>query len=439
MLIDRELLLQVKSSRRVFLLNVTGLIGTLIELFKNHKRCNVRLAGVVLLGATQFCVVSAEAQPQRQMARNTIIVGLLSGDNDYRLVELATPDGNFQVSGFGNARPFETIESSATRIVIRLKFQDRDESVYPSRIEYRFFPNERSLVTAFILEEVDHARIDGAASAEEISRHSRTYRVQPLPPLRYTVSLIAYNFSNAILRSRNVRQALAYGINREEIFKRNLSLSGADMLRGPFDEDSKNYAPGMNDYDYDPKKAIALLQSDGWRDTDRDNILDRDGQPLRFRLYFPEGLSIEEQMVRQMKIDWLRLGIDVQPVPLPASALNDRLKTGDFDAILQKHRFDETPESLEAFFGDGTGAGQLRYFNANFNRTLVSAKRLKDSKVQVPSLQRLQFILNEDQPAAFLFSQWSTYYIVNHVKFDNYLAGRQIKPLLEWRLKRPAP
>lgn len=399
----------------------------------------MRIAGWVLLGGALLITHMAGAQPQRQAARNTIIVGLLSGESDYRLVELATPEGVFPVAGYSNSRPFETMEFSAARIVVRLKSEHRDESTYPGFIEYRFFANERSLVTAFILEEVDHARVEAAVSAAEISRHSRIYRVQPLPPLRYTVSLISYNFSNAILRSRNVRQALTYGINREEIFKRNLSVSGADWLRGPFDEDSKNYAPGMNDYDYDPKKAIALLQSDGWRDTDHDNILDRDGQPLRFRLYFPEGLSVEEQMVRQMKIDWLRLGIDVQPIPMTASGLNDRLRNGDFDAVLQKHRFDETPESLEAFFGDGTGSGRLRYVNSNFSRTLTSAKRLKDSKVQLPSLQRLQLILNEDQPAAFLFSQWNTYYISNHAKFDNYLSGRQIKPFLEWRLRRPVP
>lgn len=401
----------------------------------------MRLAGFILLGGAQFFATCAAAQTQRQAARNTLIIGILSGESDYRLVELATPDGTYQVSGFGNSRPFETIESSASRIVIRLKTQDRDDFAYPNRIEYRFFANERSLVTAIILEEIDYARVDGAASAQEISRASRIYRVQPLPPPRYTVSLIFYNFSNAILRSRSVRQALAYGINRDEIYKRTLSESGADRLRGPFDEDSKIYAPGMKDYDYDPKKAIALLSNDGWRDSDRDNILDRDGQPLRFRLFFPEGLTVEEQMVRQIKIDWLRLGIDVQPIPMAASALNERLKSGDFDAVLQKHRFEETPESLEDFFGDGLGGGQLKYSNPNYNRTLVSSKRLKDSKAQMPSLQRLQLILNEDQPAAFLFSQWNTYYIVNHAKFDNYLnlAGRQIRPFLEWRLRRPTP
>jgi ABC-type transport system substrate-binding protein len=413
----------------------------LLKLFERQHRRKARIAGFVLLGGAQFFATCAAAQAQRQAARHTLIIGMLSGESDYRLVELATPDGTFQVSGFGNARPFETIESTASRILIRLKADERSDSIYPNRIEYRFFANERSLVTAIILEEIDHARVDGAASAQEISRQSRIYRVQPLPPPYYTVSLILYNFSNNILRSRNVRQALAYGINRDEIFKRTLSESGADMLRGPFDEDSKIFAPGMKNYDYDPKKAIALLTSDGWRDADRDNILDRDGQPLRFRLLFPDGLSVEEQMVRQIKIDWLRLGIDVQPIPLTANALNDRLKSGDFDAVLLKHRFEETPESLEAFFGDGLGGGQLKYVNPNYNRTLVSSKRLKDSKTQTPSLQRLQLILNEDQPAAFLYSQWSTYYIFNHAKFDNYLnlAARQIKPFLEWRLRRPAP
>jgi peptide/nickel transport system substrate-binding protein len=401
----------------------------------------MRTAVLVLCGAAQLFTARSLAQSQRQSSAGTLIIGLLSGESDFRLVELSTPEGAFSVSGFGNARPFETIESSPSQIVIRLKAPERDEIFYPNRIEYRFFANERSLVTAIILEEIDYARIDGATAAVEISRQSRSYRVQPLPPPHYTISLISYNFSNAILRSRNVRQALAYGINRDEIYKRTLSTSGADILRGPFDEDSNNYAPGMKSYDYNPKKAIALLQNEGWRDTDHDNILDRDGQPLRFRLFFPEGLSVDEQVVRQIEIDWLRLGIDVQPIAMKASALNDRIKTGDFDALLHKQRFDETPESLESYFGDGTGSGQFSYFNANFNRTLQFCKRLKDSKARIPSLQRLQLILNEDQAATFLYSQWNTYYVIHHTKFDNYLnlGKRQLKPFLEWRLRRPAP
>jgi len=415
--------------------------GKLLAFFKTSICPFRQIAGSILIGVAELVATTVLAQSQRYSSSVTLIVGLLSGESDYRLVELSTTDGVFPVFGYGNSRPFETIESSPSRIVVRLKAHGREENVYPDRIEYRFFANERSLVTAIILEEVDFARLDGASSADEIARHSRSYRVLPVPPPRYTVSLIAYNFGNAILRSRNVRQALGYGINRDEIYKRDLTLSGADMLAGPFDEDSDNYAPGMNDYDYDPKKAIALLQNDGWRDSDGDRILDRDGQPLRFRLFFQDGLSVDEQVVRQIKIDWLRLGIDVQPIGLSASTLNDKLRTGDFDAALQKHRFEETPGSLEAFFGNGAGNGPLKYLNPAFSRTLESCKRLKDSKTRIPSLQRLQLILNDDQPAAFLYSQWNTFYIFNHARFDNYLnvANRQPKPFPEWRLRRPAP
>lgn len=416
--------------------------GHLFPVFETCRHCSLRMAGYVAIGLAGIVTTGVLAQAQNPATRRTLIVGLLSGETDYRRVELWTPGGVFSVLGSGDSRPFDTIESSPNRIVIRMKPQSQnDDGLQPDKIEYRFFANERSLLTSVILDEIDYARIDGAAAADEIFRHNRRYRVQPLPPPFYTISLIAYHFAHPILRSTQVRQALAYGINREEIYKRNFGLSGADILRGPFDEDSENYAPGLKEYEYEPKRAIALLQSDGWRDSNRDGILDRDGQVLRFRLFFQEGLLVEEQMVRQIKIDWSRLGIDVQPTAFAASALNDRLRAGDFDAVLQKHRFEETAESLEAFFGDGSGAALLKYFSPNFRRTLESCKRLKDHRARRASLQRLQLILNEDQPVAFLFSQWNTYYIFNHAKFENYfeLATSQPKPLLEWKLRRPEP
>ncbi len=46
-------------------------------------------------------------------------------------------------------------------------------------------------------------------------------------------------------------------------------------------------------YPYDPQKAKELLAEAGWRDTDGDGILDRDGRPLKFK--FMIGGAVVDQ------------------------------------------------------------------------------------------------------------------------------------------------
>jgi hypothetical protein len=394
-----------------------------------------------------FSAVAARGQQsfdplRRNSTEQSVIVGQLTGQNDYREIEMTTREGTFRVYGHGNTRPFEMLEGNAERLVIAFKptatnvidMADRSRA-RPQQVIYRFFRTERSLITAIILDEIDFAVLESEASAEEIQKATRNYQILPLRAPTYSVEMICYNLAHPLLRERSLRQALSYAIRKEEIKHRFLQEK-ADIATAPLQPESRFFPPGINEYSYNPQKALALLNAAGWRDTNRDRILDRNGEPLRFRIYYDESTHLKEQIIRHLKIGWNEIGIDVIPIPLSAARINDYLRSGDFDSVLRSYRFEESITSLENFFNFGSSSSFLNYDNPRLQQAFQNAKVYKGTEAFRPIMQRIVKIINEDQPVSFLYHPWLTIYVINYAKFQDYQdRNGLLKPFEEWTLR----
>jgi len=97
--------------------------------------------------------------------------------------------------------------------------------------------------------------------------------------LKYSVLFL--NNSNPLFEDKAVRQAVSYAINRDKIIQTVLSGQGLPG-KGPISPGSWAFDPKAGSYDYDPKKAEALLDAAGWRDTNGDGVREKDGAALSF-------------------------------------------------------------------------------------------------------------------------------------------------------------
>jgi hypothetical protein len=51
-------------------------------------------------------------------------------------------------------------------------------------------------------------------------------------------------------------------------------------------------------------------------------------------------------------------------------------------------------------------------------------------------MQRIQLLINEDQPANFLYHPWLTWHVINVAKFENFQERTgALKPFFEWELR----
>lgn len=395
---------------------------------------------VLWLEVNFFLLHAQEPGPSREQI---VVVGKLTGQDDPRQLTIQINQTIFPLEGSANSRPFEFFRKNAQTLTVIFQLPANETlappttalDLRPRGVDFRFYQTERSLISALLLEEIDYANIDSETAAEEIQKTMPSYQIKPIEPDSNTVEMICYNFSHPLLRERAVRHALAYAVNREKMI-RQILLNHADLARGPYEKESRFHASSAKGFDYNPKRAIALLEESGWRALNRERMRTRSGQSLRFRLLFPEGLILKEQIVRQIKIDWNQIGVDVIPVPVSAAALQDSLKRGRFDAALVRHRFEESAQSLIDFFGDGSGKGGFGYVNAGVLHTANLSKKLLEGNGARQVALRMQTLMNDDQIATFLFHPWLTFHIFNTAKFENYFTQEGLRPYPQWIIRR---
>ncbi|RMD89732.1 MAG: hypothetical protein D6813_10215 [Calditrichaeota bacterium] len=364
-----------------------------------------------------------------------IVIGDILGRTDILDVKIPTKKGLIPVFGEGDSKPFHIIHQSPTELVLQLNTKNNPDSRHINQIVYRLYRNERALISALILEEVDFAILENEESALEVLNSNPNIRPIPITLTTNTVKMICYNLRHTLFKSKNVRLALVYGINRMEII-RELLGNKADLARGPFNSDSPYYTSQLKLYRYNPKRALRLLRKEGWRDTDHDRILDKEGIPFRFQLLYARGLTLDEAIARRIKIYLNKIGIDVVPKPATRRQINEALGKSNFEAVLLDHTFADNVKSLVDFFSAKGNENFTGYKSNTFERYVLFYYKTQNPKTRKTLIQSMQNLVNKDQPVNFLYFKWLTHYMINIKKFTNFRDHEgNIRPFEEWIIR----
>ncbi len=133
------------------------------------------------------------------------------------------------------------------------------------------------------------------------------------------------------------RQAVAYAIDREQM-NNNIFRGLGELQNSPISVQSPYYLSpkqGLKVYDYNPKRAKELLLKAGFQYNNRSQLLDADGNRVRFTLITNAGNKIREAMGAQIKQDLSKIGMQVDFAPLAFNTLLDKLNnTVDWECYL---------------------------------------------------------------------------------------------------------
>jgi peptide/nickel transport system substrate-binding protein len=134
---------------------------------------------------------------------------------------------------------------------------------------------------------------------------------------------IDFNLDVPQLQDIRLRRAIALGANRQAmvdtLFGGHSPVLGSWVLPGQAEAAPPEQ---ITRYEYNPDEARKLLDEAGYVDQDGDGIrASPDGLTLTFQLLTTDGNAVRQQIADMFRNDMRALGVDIQPLPVPADQL----------------------------------------------------------------------------------------------------------------------
>jgi len=306
-----------------------------------------------------------------------------------------------------------------------------------ARVLFRVVPDPAALVERLLAGELDF--LDGLSPRD-------AERVLADPRLRLIVSdsrqfeYVAWNARRRPFDDAEIRLALTLAIDREAITAA-LWRGYARVGSGPIPAGVWARDPQLSPWPYDPGRAGAILARRGFRDTDGDGVLERDGHAFSFELSTNSGNPLRADAAALIRDQLRRIGIDARLRTLEIQTLFDRAQEGEFDALMGGWNIDTTLDVRPYFHSAATGrAGWnfMHFRDPELDRLLDDVRRAEDLDTARPQLIRLQRILHEQQPYTFLCEPRRLAAAARDIEGIEITALTALGGLPRWS-RRPAP
>ena len=224
------------------------------------------------------------------------------------------------------------------------------------------------------------------------------------PASAYTY--LGYNLRHPLFSDKRVRQAITSAVNKDEIVH-GVLLGMGQVAHGPYKPGTWACNPHINDFDYNPERAKQLLAEAGWKETNSDGILVKDGKQFQFTILTNQGnaerLKAAQIIQRRLK----KIGIDVKIRVIEwASFLSQFIDKGNFEAVILGWTIGQDPDLFDIWHSSKTNPKELNFIgfrNDEVDRLLVDGRGTFDQGKRKKRYWRFQEILAEEQPYTFLY------------------------------------
>lgn len=278
----------------------------------------------------------------------------------------------------------------------------------PSRMVFRFASDPEARINLILSGEANVAEAL-APPQENRARVLAGGRTRMLAVPSYSLVYILFNQRdrgdrtrpNALFSDPDVRRALLMATDRAPMVR---AIWGpyASVPFGPVGQSSWIQDAGAKLQKYDLEGARRLLASRGWRDTDGDGVLEREGVKLAFSFLVPKSSYVRTQVALIAQQQWTKLGAKVDVDVVERAVYGERRAKGDFDVDVSNANLDPSPTGLVASWScAGFAASNVgRYCNPVVD-SLIAAGRVASGD-PLPIWRKLLQTIDADVPAVFV-------------------------------------
>ena len=197
-----------------------------------------------------------------------------------------------------------------------------------------------------------------------------------------------------------VRQALHYALDRQLVAEQ-VYQGFAIQADGTQPVLSVAYAPDRINtiYNYDPEKAMSLLEEAGWVDSDGDGIREKDGVKFSFECLYSEGVATYAQQLPYMQQAWREVGLEMIPTAVPFPTLSQNSESGNFQMAVAGFNWGVTGEQIIMFGCESVppaGFNRMGYCNPEYDELENQARVELDPQKRIDLLLEASNIVNDE-------------------------------------------
>ena len=286
----------------------------------------------------------------------------------------------------------------------------KTENLKIETISLKIFSSLSNVIEAFKTEEIDIFTTSNK-SVEEYFKNIR-YNINRYISREY--NYLALNYNRKILSNREVRQAINYAINKEEILKEVLNdkyrISNFPLDFGSFAYDISNEVISC-----DTNKAKNILVENGWKYSEEGwkKKVDNNNLKIELDIVVNKNNIDNVKVANNIKEKLSKVGILINVKEVSDKEYNNYLKNRNYDLIIVNDIYSYSP-SLDKYFEENNLSN---YTNTEVNSLLQEAEFLNNENETKQKYTRINQIYNEE------VQYISLYYDTSAIIYSSNLKG----------------
>lgn len=300
-------------------------------------------------------------------------------------------------------------------------------TAYPDEIVFKIIPDEQTAIAALKAGALD---VMGDFSPEQYSalrKDSSSLKIIALyEPEVLQYFYMALNNDHPALSSLQVRRAIAMVFDMELIID-SLFEGLATRIPSPVHPRKSYFNKELKPVEFNIEEAKKLLHTDGWKDSNKNGILDKsiNGQlqELKFGLLTSQRkLGQDLALLFQQNAEVVGIRIDISAVD--NATLISNVRNREFDMANLAGRFPVLSDAEQLYISwhsDATATGGNNFMN--FRNTQVDsliqlARTQHKSADQTKTFHEIQQLIYEQQPVVFLVAPLERIAARKHLKVE---------------------
>ena len=276
------------------------------------------------------------------------------------------------------------------------------------KITIRIIPDEFTRVSELESGSVDVIYNVPAASVADLSENEGVTLYDYEQP---GVTFINMQTGKGALADPAVREAMIYAINRDEVVKAlddmiTPAYSFVNEAQVCYSEDFAKEAEKK--YAFDPDKSKQILKDAGYKDSDGDGILEKDGKKLSIELLTASNRTTTKNSAPIIQKQLMNVGIDAQIREYESAYIKQMHRDDDYDVTFSNYEWTD-PDMLLSLFTPSSG---YPWSNEEVTALLEKARIEPDADKRTELYVQAQQKVIDEKKALPLFSD------------NNYIAAK---------------